>query len=112
MTTLEIILLIIAIAFVVMVAFLSIFIAQATRTMTRVNDLLDDVNFSLHPLLSSMGNVSQKLESWTSGMNKVCKKECCMTTGDEEVSKKAVAGLMDMALIGFYLWKKLKKKHY
>jgi hypothetical protein len=45
-------------------------------------------------------------------MKKDIHKECLTNTCDEEVSKKAVASLMDMALIGMYVWKKLRKKHY
>lgn len=106
MTTIEIIFLVIAIAFVVLVGFLVNFILEATKTLKKVNGLVDDMNTASRPLLSTVSSVGESLNSWTEDMKREYRKEQLQR---EEKSKSGAFSLIDLALLGLVLWKKIKK---
>lgn len=136
MDTTEIIFLIIAIAFVALVAFLIVLIVKANQTMGKVNEilgsvqkhlekepknLLDNVNElsanvcykmkCLDPLFNALSHMGQGLEmkanNFKEGMLWRSLKE---KLDDDEVKEKSgVSDIVDCAVLGLNLWKKYKK---
>lgn len=126
MDTTEIILLVIAIAFVVLVGFVISLIVNTNKTLAKVNVILDgleeepknllkNINYKLKcldPIFNVASHLGQGLEfkasAFKEGMYWKSMKEK-LDIGEEH-DKSGVSEVVDCAMLGLNLWKKYKGK--
>lgn len=109
MTTTEIILLIFALAFVVLVIFLARFLYVATKTVRRLNRTISGVNLitfdaqqklkTLNPLFHSLSNLGKTLQKKTN-----------VTYEQFNEDKPHITAVCDLITLGAGLWKKMQNK--
>lgn len=108
MSAIEIIILVIAIAFVVLVIFLIQAMRKVALVLDNVNVMTQDINTKMNyiqPLFRVISNVGEGLEQRTMSF-KECKHDFEECTTEKEIA----SDLVECAIIGLNIWKKIKAK--
>lgn len=114
MSPAEIILLIVAIAFVVLVIFSSILIVRTCQALKDVSNLSADLRYKmqcLNPMFNSLSNLGEGLQERT----RFCKEDAQLRNlkaalnQNEPRDSSPVPEIMECAILGLRAWNKLKK---
>jgi len=110
MDTYQIIFLVIAIAIVVLVAFIVRFLCKAEKTLTNLNVLSEDLNSKMqciHPFFRMISVVGEGLEYRAASLNRQHLFKCC---SEESRDQDIYLDVVDCALLSLRIWKKMKDR--
>lgn len=104
MTPIEIAYIVVAVAIVALVICLGVFLCKASKTLDKVNDMLDNCNGKmecLDPLFLTIANVGEGLEHKSAAFkeNAICQCQSCTQ------KKSPLETFLNLALVAARMWK-------